>query len=200
MSYKNPLIMKSRQSFLLAIILAVATCSYAKDVAKNLPPHYREWLTKDVAYIITNEEKQAFLQLASDEARDRFIDRFWEIRNPTPGSPTNPYKEEIYQRIAYAEQWFGGKFGWKTDRGRVYITLGKPKQVAKYLGFANIRPMEIWFYDNDHPALPPFFYVVFYQKDEGDDFRLYSPFMDGPDKLVTGASGGTENNRVASWK
>ena len=171
-----------------------------KKAAQTLPEQYRQWLNRDVAYIITNEEKKAFLNLSTNDERDKFIERFWEIRNPTPGSPGNPYKDEIYQRLAYTEQWFGGKNGWRTDRGRVYITLGPPKQVGKYLGFANIRPMEIWFYSNDHPALPPFFYVVFYQRDASDDFRLYSPFMDGPDKLVTGASGGTENNRVASWQ
>lgn len=190
---------------LTSVLVLVTSAGFAgvskKDLQK-LPPTYREWLTQDVPYIITNEERSAFLLLTSDEARDKFIERFWEIRNPNPGSPTNSYKEDIYSRIAYANQWYseGGLEGWRTDRGRVYITLGKPQQVGKYLGFANIRPMEIWFYSNDHPALPPFFYVLFYQREAGDAFRLYSPFMDGPDKLVTGASGGTENNRVGSWK
>src|SRR5581483_8995367 len=32
------------------------------------------------------------------------------------------------------------------------------------------------------------------------DFKIYSPFMDGPEKLVTGASGTAENDRVSSWK
>ncbi len=190
---------------LTSVLVLVTSAGFAgvskKDLQK-LPPTYREWLTHDVPYIITNEERSAFLLLTTDEARDKFIERFWEIRNPNPGSPTNSYKEDIYRRIAYANQWYGeGNLeGWRTDRGRVYITLGKPQQVGKYLGFANIRPMEIWFYSNDHPALPPFFYVLFYQREAGDPFRIYSPFMDGPEKLVTGASGATDNDRVASWK
>jgi GWxTD domain-containing protein len=191
--------MNSRQSFLLAIILAVATCSYAKDVAKNLSPHYREWLTKDVAYIITNEEKQAFLQLTSDEARDRFIDRFWEVRNPTPGSPTNPYKAEHYRRLEYANEYFGHishTEGWRTDMGRIYITLGEPSQRQKLLGLQKITPMEIWFYSNASPALPPFFYVVFYQRDQGDEFRLYSPYSDGPERLITAVVGPTRQNAL----
>jgi GWxTD domain-containing protein len=190
----------------LACILAVlmttlAFAGVSKKDLNALPETYRNWLTKQVPYIITSEEKEAFVHLASDTDRDKFIQQFWEIRNPSPGSPTNTYKEEYYRRIAYANQWFGhyggGGDGWQTDRGRIYITLGAPKQVAKYLGFANIRPMEIWFYSNDHPALPPFFYVVFYQREVGSDFRLYSPYMDGPEKLVTGS---TENDRLASWK
>ena len=155
-------------------------------------------MNKDVAYIITTDEKEAFLNLSTDAERDKFIERFWEVRNPNPSSPSNSYRDEIYRRIAYADQWYseGTKKGWQTDRGRVYITLGAPQQVGKYLGFANIRPMEIWFYSGDHPALPPFFNIVFYQREAGGDFRIYSPFMDGPEKLVTGPF---EGDRVSSW-
>jgi GWxTD domain-containing protein len=194
-----------RSLFSLSLGLLLLTCGPLSSAAtkkdiQNLPPQYRQWLTRDVAYIATNEEKAAFLNLSTDAERDKFIETFWEIRNPDPGSPTNTYKEDIYRRIAYANEWFGHNSnteGWRTDRGRVYITLGPPKQDAKYLGFASIRPMEIWFYSGDHPALPPYFYVVFYQRETGGEFLLYSPYMDGPEKLV---SGPTEGDRVGSWQ
>ncbi len=168
--------------------------------ADKLPPRYREWLERDVAYIITNEEKQAFLKLTRDEDRDKFMEHFWELRNSTPGAPTNPYREEHYRRVEYANAHFGkgaGTEGWRTDQGRVYITLGEPQQKAIYYGFQKIRPMEIWFYSNANPALPPFFYVIFYQRDIGD-FRLYSPYFDGPEKLVNTLR--TVNDRLQSWK
>lgn len=187
-------------ALLIALLTGFAVAGVSKKDLQNLPPHYRKWLTEDVVYLITEEEREAFVHLSSDEARDKFIEHFWEIRNPTPGSPTNSYKDEVYRRIAYANQWYGhytGVEGWRTDQGRVYITLGAPQQTGKYLGLANIRPMEIWFYSNDNPALPPFFNVVFYQKSTGDDMRLYSPFLDGPDKLVLG---GNENNRQSSYQ
>jgi GWxTD domain-containing protein len=187
-------------TLLLALLTCVALAGVSKKDLQNLPVQYRNWLTQDVVYIITDEEREAFVHLAADADRDKFIEHFWEIRNPNPGSPTNSYKDEIYRRIAYANQWYGhynGIEGWRTDRGRVYITLGAPEQVGKYLGFANIRPMEIWFYSNDHPALPPFFYVVFFQRETAAEFRLYSPFMDGPERLVMGPH---ENDRVGSWK
>lgn len=154
----------------------------------TLPSRYRDWVDHQVAYIITSEEKDAFLKLSNDAERDKFIDRFWEIRNTSPGAPTNAYKEEHYRRLAYADQFFGigaHSPGWRTDRGRIYITLGEPKQKAVYYGYNKLRKMEIWFYSNSHPALPPYFYVVFYQRDDNGDFRLYSPYMDGPEKLVT---------------
>ncbi len=202
----NPALML-RSAFRWSLTLMLVLCSLASAFAvskkdmQNLPPRYRDWLTKEVNYIITEDEAQAFVHLATDTERDNFINRFWEIRNPEPNSPTNSYKDEIYRRIAYANQWFGhesGTPGWMTDMGRIYITLGEPKQRQKILSSANERPMEIWFYDNSNGALPPFFYVVFYQREAGGPFRLYSPYMDGPERLVSSYQ--AESGRTQAWR
>ena len=185
--------------FLLVAALGVLTSPLAFAGAEDkLSPHYREWLDRDVAYIITRAEKTAFLQLTTDEAREQFIEQFWEIRNPTPGAPTNPYREEHYKRLEYASDHFSlnkTRDGWKTDMGKIYITLGPPEQKARYVNTSEVRAMEIWFYSSSHPALPPFFNIIFYEKDF-TDFRLYSPYMDGPNKLVTSYE--AENGRVAA--
>lgn len=186
---------------ILALLLNAGAAFAAGKHNDKLPARYREWLEKEVVYIITKEEKDTFLKLADDERRNKFIERFWEIRNPTPGAPTNPYREEHYKRLQYASTYFGkeaGTDGWRTDRGRVYITLGPPQQRAHYLGLANMRPMEIWFYSYSHPALPPFFYVAFYQRENIGDFRLYSPYSDGPERLITTMRG--QNDRIGSLK
>src|SRR5262249_12327423 len=84
----------------IAFILCMATMATLASpralagAEDKLSPHYREWLDRDVAYIITRAEKNSFLQLTTDEAREQFIEQFWEIRNPTPGAPTNPYRDE----------------------------------------------------------------------------------------------------------
>ncbi len=176
-----------------AIVLVVAILLSFNGICfgqkkQKLEKNYRDWLERDVAYIITKDERDAFLKLTTDEAREKFIETFWEIRNPSPGSPANSYKDEIYQRIAFADARFGigsGVEGWRTDRGRTYITLGPPQQKQVLRNSANLFPIEIWFYGGANPALPPFFYVMFYQR-EGGDYRFYSPYADGPDKLVTG--------------
>lgn len=173
--------------------------SIARDLTKDLAPHYRDWLKKDVLYIITNQEKDSFLQLTSDDSRDQFIQRFWGIRNPTPGSPDNPYKAEHYRRLEYVNTYFGHVShteGWRTDMGRVYITLGEPQQRQKLLGLQKITPMEVWFYSNADPALPPFFYVVFFQPDPSSEFKLYSPYSDGPEKLITAVVGPSRQNAL----
>jgi len=91
---------------------------------------YKKWLEEDVVYIITPEEAEAFKQLSNDEERDNFIEAFWQRRDPTPDTPENEYKEEHYQRIAYANEHFAsGMPGWKTDRGRIWIMYGKPDEI-----------------------------------------------------------------------
>jgi GWxTD domain-containing protein len=150
---------------------------------------YKQWLERDVVYIITKEERDAFLLLTSNDARDKFIADFWDMRNPEPGSPTNSYKDDVYRRIAFANARFGvgsGAEGWRSDRGRTYITLGEPQQKQVLRNSANLYPIEIWFYANPSPSLPSAFYVMFYQRAGGGDYRFYSPYVDGPDKLVTG--------------
>ncbi len=172
---------------LVAVVVGCGGLCFAQKKQK-LEKNYRDWLERDVAYIITKDERDSFLKLTTDDAREKFIETFWEIRNPSPGSPANSYKDGIYQRIAIADARFGvgsGVEGWRTDRGRTYITLGAPQQKQVLRNSANLFPIEIWFYGGANPALPPFFYVMFYQR-EGGDYRFYSPYNDGPDKLVTG--------------
>jgi GWxTD domain-containing protein len=167
----------------------------AKTSIKDLPPRYRTWIQDEVNYIITNEEKDAFLQLLDNEQRDQFITHFWELRNPTPGAPGNAYKDEIYKRIEYAKQYLDGVH---SAMGQVYITLGEPKQRARYYGRMDVRPMEIWFFENVNPALPPYFYVLFFDRDNTGTMRLYSPYMDGPSKLATSVL--TVNDNLHSFQ
>src|SRR5437667_2046388 len=188
---------------LAALASALFCCQQAALCQKKqkLEENYREWLARDVAYIITKDEKDAFLRLTTNEARDKFIEDFWAIRNPNPGSPSNSYKDEIYQRIAFANARFGigsGVEGWRTDRGRTYITLGPPQQKEIFRNSANLYPIEIWFYSSTNAALPPFFYVMFYQREGSGDYRFYSPYTDGPDKLVTGVE--AINSRSAALR
>src|SRR3979411_1654310 len=90
---------------------------------------YGIWEKTDVAYIITDDERAAFHRLSNNEERDSFIEQFWLRRDPTPDTAENEFKEEHYRRIAYANERFAsGIPGWKTDRGRIYITYGPPDE------------------------------------------------------------------------
>jgi GWxTD domain-containing protein len=116
----------------------------AQALKHELTKTYKKWLDEDVAYIITDEERAAFKQLSNDEERDNFIEAFWQRRDPTPDTEENEYKEEHYQRIAYANEHFAaGVPGWKTDRGRIYIVFGKADEIESHpSGGSYQRPME----------------------------------------------------------
>jgi GWxTD domain-containing protein len=115
-----------------------------KALKQELSKPYKKWLDEDVVYIITDEERAAFKQLSNDEERDNFIEAFWQRRDPTPDTEENEYKEEHYQRIAYANEHFAaGVPGWKTDRGRIYIVFGKPDEIESHpSGGTYERPMD----------------------------------------------------------
>ena len=106
-----------------------------RKLLKELDNSYRKWLEEDVVYIITSEERKAFLQLSTNEEREQFIEGFWQRRNPDPDSAENSFKEEHYRRIAYANERFtSGIPGWKTDRGRIYIMWGPPDEIDSHPG------------------------------------------------------------------
>ena len=131
-----------------------------RNVKPELKKAYKDWLDKDVTYIISDEEKKAFKKLATDDEREQFIGEFWRRRDPDPDTDENEFKEEYYERIAYANEHFAsGVPGWKTDRGRIWIMYGKPHEREthpmggsyerpSYEGGGNTStyPFEIWFY------------------------------------------------------
>src|SRR5205085_2549263 len=163
----------SNQKFLRLVLvalfaLALAVPAFAQDQpqrkGRNEKPElkkaYKDWLEKDVAYIITDQERNAFKKLQTNEEREQFIELFWRRRDPDPDTDENEYREEYYERIAYTnEHYTSGIPGWKTDRGRIYIMYGKPDEIEthpsggsyerpSYEGGGNTStyPFEIWFY------------------------------------------------------
>jgi len=131
--------------FAAAVLIITAVATFAAWPAK--PPQqnlasaqpqksrseassYENWPKQEVAYIITDQERTAFKQLTTDEEREKFIEQFWERRNPNPGSPVNRFKEEYYSRVALANKVFAcDRRGWRTDRGYVLIAYGPPDRV-----------------------------------------------------------------------
>jgi len=131
-----------------------------KKKKQEIKSAYKKWLEEDVTYIITDEERRAFKALKTDEERDQFIEQFWLRRDPDPDTPENEYKDQYYERIQYANEHFSsGIPGWKTDRGRIYITFGKADEIESHPaggpydrpsyeggGTTSTYPFEIWWY------------------------------------------------------
>jgi GWxTD domain-containing protein len=120
------------------------------EAEKSSSSAFSKWLNEDVVYIIDDAERAAFQTLTAKEERDKFIEQFWERRNPSPGSPTNAFKVEHYRRIAFANQHFrtaSGAPGWQTDRGHIYIVYGAPDEIDSHPSTAQ-KPIgvEVWTY------------------------------------------------------
>jgi GWxTD domain-containing protein len=115
-----------------------------KALEKELAGPWKKWMSEDVTYIITDEERQAFKRLKTDEERQQFVEQFWLRRDPTPDTEENEYKEEHYRRIAYAnDHYASGIPGWKTDRGMIYIKYGAPDEIDSHpSGGSYERPQE----------------------------------------------------------
>lgn len=101
----------------------------ARDAIRRLPETARDWLVEDVVYIITPEERCAYLHLTTDQEREQFIGQFW-YRTVDPISLDHDFKTEHYRRMVFANEKYGGQIpGWKTDRGRIYVLFGPPDSV-----------------------------------------------------------------------
>jgi len=112
---------------------AESNTSKEQKAVAALPANYRYWLTEDAAYIIAPEERCAFLQLRSDEEREIFVEQFWHRRRSDPESLENPFLEEHYRRIVFANNKFGTDLpGWQTDRGHMYIRYGPPDELVSH--------------------------------------------------------------------
>ena len=158
----------------------------------EMAERHRRFLEEEVAYLISETERRAFLSLSGEDTRDAFVEAFWQRRDPNPTTPENEYRDEHFERLAYANEFYGrdtGRAGWRTDRGRFHIVLGPPRTKEDYSHSDALYPIELWFYND--PALrdlgvPAFFHLLFFRRFGAGEMRLYSPVEDGPESLLTG--------------
>ena len=174
--------------FLVLAALALGPPVAAADERiERLPERLRAWLEDEVVYIISAREKEFFLELEAMEERDAFVAAFWRRRDPDPLTEINEFREEHSRRIDYANRRLGGEAaipGWKTDRGRMYIILGEPRDRSNFRNVGGIYPAEVWFYDGDRMAGLPPLYLLFFQPGGAGALRLYNHFIDRPERLI----------------
>jgi len=183
------------------IIPAMTGAAAPHSAPASLPEKYEHWLEEEVVYIITPKEKDVFLQLNTDKDRDLFIKAFWKQRDPIPLTDRNEFKEEHYRRIEYANSHFqrGTPLpGWKTDRGRIYIILGPPRNIDSFEDSSSVYPTIVWFYQGmSRYGLPDAFNVVFFKRRGTGGYELYSPVLDGPQSLLANMPVTQTDYRVA---
>jgi GWxTD domain-containing protein len=123
---------------IFGILIISPCCSLFRSMRDD--PYFKEFYEK-TSIIMTDEERAAYRNLRDSDAKKEFIEQFWRIRDPDPGTEENETWQLFEERIEYANRWFGWRkpppgsvpdenwdkyIGWDTDRGRVYLVLGEP--------------------------------------------------------------------------
>jgi GWxTD domain-containing protein len=157
------------------LIVLVFSASSLIGIFAAIQPLSKEWTAwlDEVGPIITKRELSVFNSLQTEEDRKRFQLMFWKARDTTPGTPQNEYMIDYYARKGYAEAHYDGA---RTDRGRIYIVLGKPAEVQNFSGSEKVVDCELWLYQNEgRRGLPPMLYLLFYRRDNLGDYVLFYP-------------------------
>lgn len=102
-----------------------------------------------IKYIATRNEVINYNKLDSLDAKKQFLYNFWKFRDSEPSTPRNEFKDDYMHRVEYANTNFKfmGREGYQTDRGRVYLTYGEPDQRDFFPNQPNLKPYEVWFYN-----------------------------------------------------
>ena len=187
--------MKARALGVAFSILFVASALAGPE---KLSPELKVWL-EDVSPILTRTERAVFQKLQTNAEREKFVRFFWRMRDPLPDTTANEFQKEYEERIRFTDQNFGHyspKRGSQTDRGYYYLVLGPPLERHFFTTQSEIWPLELWFYKGAvEYGLPDYFYLIFYQPEGIGDYRLYSPGVEGPEKLAVPIMGEGTMNR-----
>ena len=182
------------RGFALIVLLGANTLA----APEKLSPDLQRWL-EEVSPILTKTEREVFLKLQTNAEREKFARFFWRVRDSAPDTTENEFQKEYLDRVRFADQNFGHyspKRGSQTDRGYYYVLLGPPLERSLFTTQSEVWPSELWFYKGAVEfGLPGYYYLLFYQPEGIGDFRLYSPGMDGPEKLVVSQTSGRSSPR-----
>lgn len=150
---------------LAAAILLIASPAAAKKKKKYTDPNelfnpllgidYSHWLVGPIADIASEDEIEAYMELASDEAAEEFIESFWANRAEGVGFFEKKPRQIFEERAAEADKRYSeGAFpGRRTDRGKTLILYGEPEEITFDKPLEVGAPtLEIWKYPKDAVA------------------------------------------------
>jgi len=116
------------------------------------------WGRGPVEYLMLDHERNTWKELKTDELRKEFIEWFWGRRDLDVRDQARPFQDEFYRRVAHANERFHGfPRGWRSDRGRVWIILGRPtggtrrRELSRY-GRCSAPEGESWTYRTNNMA------------------------------------------------
>jgi GWxTD domain-containing protein len=101
---------------------------------------------EELYYIAEQWEIDSLLRVPAEE-REKEWKRFWVRKDSIFLIGKEELEKKYFERVEYANTHFRTfREGWKTDRGRVYIKLGKPDEIISYPFEIDRSPYEVWYY------------------------------------------------------
>jgi len=120
------------------------------QVYMALEPGELEFEFKIAQYIATSKEKRIFKGIDDENSMKLFLTRFWRSRDKEENLPRGSARRIYLDRVSLANAKYGGGRvhgnGWKTDRGRVLITYGKPDEIERHANETGSQPYDVWLY------------------------------------------------------
>lgn len=128
--------------------LQVADSSVSDNSSNEFLVMTEEELDKEFTYakyIASDAEREQYPKLTDTKAKRTFLARFWSQR--AAGELT---RDEYRRRMDHVDRTYarGFRAGWKTDRGRIYLTYGAPDEIERFSSSSESNPYEIWHFNN----------------------------------------------------
>ena len=149
--------MKQRVARALLVLSALSRAAAAqrqvsqvRDRFADLPEARLDSLYGPLLYLMHPDERGVYPALSVSGKRD-YLRRFWARRDPSPTTPQNEVEDGFYARVSEANRRFheggaGAIPGWRTDRGRIFISYGPPDDVLSRPQPGPTLPYEVWKY------------------------------------------------------
>lgn len=147
----------------------------AAALSGPLSDSHRAFVEDEARFLLSASQRERFIALDSEELRQDFIDRFWQVHD----------KKLLASRRRLAARWFG-ESGVSSAPSRVLQQLGAPRFRTDLSRAGNrLVPVQLWHYTGvDLSFLPDAFYLIFFRADGVGPYRLWDPDIDGIAALV----------------
>ena len=128
----------------------VAAETFETSGYATMPEDEVEQGLEHIQIIATEQELRRIRNVEDLNERRRLLMDFWLVRDPTPRTGVNEYRDEFYSLLMYANERYSIQRidGWETDRGRILIKYGRPSAVEQHQYDRGFKPYEIWNYNN----------------------------------------------------
>src|SRR5205814_1786468 len=115
------------------VLVMVVVAAFAATASAGLSSSFSDWGKGPAQWLMTKDEQAQWKKIDDDAAAQKFVDLFWARRDPSPGTPANEFKDDFDARVASADKTFaqGRSKGSMTDRGHVFIVLGRPSRIDR---------------------------------------------------------------------